>query len=562
MYSEAHSRMRKVAGFLVARRGFFFFLLLAVILGLLSAQMLIGRNAHAAHVATITPNTEDFATVDPDYIYNQLFYLATHFQHRQAGFDTNQPPDANGHDEFAAYWTQMMLNNLQGFGARVRQDPFLTGWAHRPGVVPGNNVEVTIPGAVYPAQVVVIGCHYDAMANSTQSAYDDTSGCAIELGVAMALGSFWRSHNAYPQRTLRFLLFDGEEQNLLGSFHYVNNTIDGDLSNVVAMFNEEQNGVAYPVRYLGQLDNPLLPLYINVTPLHSNSLYPGIDKLPPAQRAKIRRFRELIAQAIPAVFQKFRALDYAGLTYHDKHHQDVARPIFTPDQLSKLQEVDDTGGASDEVLFTKAGIPCATMVSDASYYNNHPPRWAFPYDQPQDTIQLLNTYAVGGSHKSNALALALAVSGMITTWMLNQPDILGQVSLSQLPAGPIAAISDIGYPKVGRTLSLDAFASYDPRGSQDKLTYTWDFGDGQQASGVAVTHIYAQPGQYTLTLTVFSSHGSQQVTKFVDIDQRPKTYPNQYQGRAPGTNPPNPVVHLPKPDDSLHDRIIYSPLAS
>jgi Zn-dependent M28 family amino/carboxypeptidase len=145
-------------------------------------------------------------------------------------------------------------------------------------VVPGSNVEVTIPGAASPEQVVVIGCHYDAMADSTQSAYDDTSGCAIELGVAQALATFWHSKQEFPARTLRFVLFDAEEQNLLGSFHYVNTTINGDLSNIVAMFNEEQNGISYPIRYLGQLNNPLLPLFINVAPSHSLPTKLGIGQ--------------------------------------------------------------------------------------------------------------------------------------------------------------------------------------------------------------------------------------------------------------------------------------------
>lgn len=550
------------------RRIFYPYLLLSFLIGLLvtqtacemSAPVPVARPASPPVNSSEQVNIADFAAVDPNYIYDQLFYMATHFLHREAGFDTNLPPDSNGHDEFAAYWTQEMRNNLQGFGAQARNDPFPAGWAHRPGVVPGFNVEVTIPGATSPEQVVVIGCHYDGMGNSTQSAYDDTSGCAIELGIAKALASFWRAHHIYPARTLRFVLFDSEEQNLLGSFHYVNTTINGNLSNIVAMFNEEQNGVGYPVRYLGQLGNPLLPLYINVTPTHSNDLYSDIDTLPPAQRAKISRFRDLIRQAIPAVFQKFLELKYLGLTYHDGQGQDVSRPIFTPDQLSNVQEVDDTDGGSDEVAFTEAGIPNATMVSDASYYDDNPSPWAFPYDQPQDTIQLLNTFDMGGTHQSYALTLALALPAMITSWMLNQPDILGQVPLAQLPAGPIAAISDIGYPQTGSMQQLDAAASFDPGSGQNQLTYRWDFGDGQQATGRVVTHTYTQTGQYTIKLTVSSPRGTRQVRKLVNIVEQPTTYPNQYRHPPRDINSPNSAVNLPTPNNSLQDNIIRTPV--
>ena len=207
----------------------------------------------------------DFPTVDPNYIYDQLFFMVTHYQRREAGYDKNLPVNTNGHDEFATYWAQEMQHNLAGFGAQVRRDEFpVQGWQGRPATVPAFNVEVTVPGVSHAEQVVVIGCHYDAETSSTQSANDDASGCAIELGVARALGEYWRSHQLYPARTLRFVIFDAEEQGLFGSFHYLNNTINGDTKNLVAMFNEEQNGIAYPLRYLGQMSNPILPFYIDM----------------------------------------------------------------------------------------------------------------------------------------------------------------------------------------------------------------------------------------------------------------------------------------------------------
>lgn len=563
---------------MILRRFFYLLLLIGVLTGLLLSQSgctLSSRGTQSPSTAKVPAPTSSaplrtatplpvapshFAVVDPNYIYQQLLYMATHFLHREAGFDTNLPPNVNGHDEFAAYWTRTMLGTMHSFGAQVYVDHFPTGWRGRDGVAPGANVEVTIPGATSPQQVVVIGCHYDAMANSTQSAYDDTSGCAIELGVAQALATFWHSQQAYPARTLRFVLFDGEEQNLLGSVHYVNSTINGNLSNVVAMFDEEQNGLGYPARFLGQLSNPFMPLYINVTPSQSNDLYSSINNLPPAQLANIVHFRALLQQSIPAVFQEFRALTYYGLTYHTGKGQDVPQAIFTPKQVSNAQVVDDTDGGSDEVAFTEAGIPSTTLVTDASYYDDNPSPWAFPNDQPQDTVQLMNTYGTGGSNQSYAVTLSLALSGMITTWMLNQPDILGKISLHQLPTGPIAAISDISDPQVGTPLSLNASASFDPRASESQLSYHWNFGDEQQASRMAVTHTYTRTGQYTITLTVTSPGGTRTVQDTLNIVQQPTTYPNQYDRPARDTNEPNTDVTLPTPNDSLHDRIIHTPL--
>jgi len=138
----------------------------------------------------------------------------------------------------------------------------------------------------------------------------DASGCAIELGVARAMGEYWRSHHLYPARTLRFVIFDAEEQGLFGSFHYLNSTINGDTKNLVAMFNEEQNGIAYPLRYLGQMSNPLLPFYIDMSPLRNNALYPHQDQLSPQQQKNISHFRALMQQAVVASFQQFQAMGF------------------------------------------------------------------------------------------------------------------------------------------------------------------------------------------------------------------------------------------------------------
>lgn len=509
------------------------------------------------HASLQQQELADFPSVDPDYIYNQLFYMATHFQHREAGYDTGLPENINGHDEFANYWTQEMLQDLRSFGAQVQRDAFaLKGWKGRPAPVPAFNVEVSVPGVLHPEQVVVIGCHYDGEATSTQSANDDASGCAIELGVAKAMADYWRNHHTYPARTLRFVIFDAEEQGLYGSFHYLNSTINGDTHNIVAMFNEEQNGIAYPLRYFGQLANPLLPFSIDLSPLQNSQLYPAQSKLSQQQQSNIAHFHQLMQQAILVAFAQFQALGFRGLTYHENNKQDVAQPIFTPEQMNNIRLEDDTLGGSDQIPFTLAGLPCATFVGNSNYYGGEPP--AYPFDQPQDTIQLMNTFADGSSHRSYALTLALALPGMLTTWMLNSPDVLGQAHATP---GPIATINDIGLTQAGKSFTLDARALFDP--GDAPLTYTWDFGDGTQASGVMVSHTYTTAGNYTLKLSVTAVSGMRHISKLVNVMEKPVSYRNPYERYAADGHPPsNPRIALPEPDDSLSDRIIHSPVST
>jgi len=492
--------------------------------------------------------------IDANYIYQQLDYMATHFLRREAGYDTNLPPVANGHDEFANYWVDHMLSLLGNYGAVATRYPFpVQGWKNRPTPVPAVNVEVTVPGVSHPEQEVIIGCHYDGMAFSSQSAYDDGSGCAIELGVAKAMSEFWSSNHVYPARTLRFVLFDAEEQGLYGSYYYVNNTINGDLKNVVAMFNEEQNGIAYPLRYLGNMSNPLMPYYIDMSPLQSNKLYDQ-SKLTAQQRANIIQFRQLMQQAVVAAFQQFRTLGDQMLTYHNGHGQDVWQPIFTPDQLGYIHQEDDTLGSSDQMPFTMAGLPCATLVGNSTYYDPNAPPGSYPYDQPQDTIQLMNIFASGNSQQSQALTLALGLPGMLTTWMLSQPAILGQVPAD---GKPIAALSNIGPARPGRPMSFASEAAYDPTQPGSSLSYRWDFGDGSGASGRQVSHTYASAGTYTLSLTVTSpTDGTRIITKQISVGT-PPAYDNPY-ARYPlwdGMPSSNATVILPHATPGLSDRV-------
>src|SRR5205807_2557857 len=68
---------------------------------------------------------------------------------------------------------------------------------------------------------------------------------------------------------------------------------------------------------------------------------------------------------------------------------------------------------------------------------------------------------------------------------------------------------------VGRTVTFDASASFDPDGTI--VSYTWEFGDSTGGSGVVATHSYANPGVFTVNLTVvdnqtLSSSATHQVT--------------------------------------------------
>ena len=79
---------------------------------------------------------------------------------------------------------------------------------------------------------------------------------------------------------------------------------------------------------------------------------------------------------------------------------------------------------------------------------------------------------------------------------------------------PISAVTaDPTSGVVPLTVSFDGSASTDPDG--DALTFNWTFGDGEQGSGVSVSHTYALSGTFTATLAVTDGRGGSDTSSVV-----------------------------------------------
>jgi carboxypeptidase Q len=107
-----------------------------------------------------------------------------------------------------------MISRVLNSGAIVRvrlevQNEF------SPGEVTSNNIVGEIPGADFPEQIVALGAHLDSWDLGT-GAVDDGFGVAAVLGAAKSI----IDSGVKPKRTIRIILFTGEEQGLLGSRAY------------------------------------------------------------------------------------------------------------------------------------------------------------------------------------------------------------------------------------------------------------------------------------------------------------------------------------------------------
>jgi hypothetical protein len=84
------------------------------------------------------------------------------------------------------------------------------------GPVPQHNVVADLVGSEFPDELVIVGGHIDSW-DGAQGAVDNATGCATTLEAARLLVTA----GAKPRRTIRFMLWSGEEQGLLGSEGYV-----------------------------------------------------------------------------------------------------------------------------------------------------------------------------------------------------------------------------------------------------------------------------------------------------------------------------------------------------
>lgn len=96
------------------------------------------------------------------------------------------------------------------------------------GPVDSANVVGEIRGTENPEQIIVVGGHLDSWDLASGST-DNGAGATVTLGAADAIVK----SGFKPKRTIRFVLFTGEEEGLLGSLAYVK-THQSDMSNYVA----------------------------------------------------------------------------------------------------------------------------------------------------------------------------------------------------------------------------------------------------------------------------------------------------------------------------------------
>jgi len=118
------------------------------------------------------------------------------------------PQLAVAHEDFA------LFDRLLGTGTTPRLAVTIANTLTRDSVTQWNTV-AEIPGREHPGQVVIVGAHLDSW-DLGAGATDNGTGAMCTLETARIIAQ----SGLKPKRTIRFVLFTGEEQGLIGSRKY------------------------------------------------------------------------------------------------------------------------------------------------------------------------------------------------------------------------------------------------------------------------------------------------------------------------------------------------------
>ncbi len=151
--------------------------------------------------------------------------------------------------------------------------------------------------------------------------------------------------------------------------------------------------------------------------------------------------------------------------------------------------------------------------------------WTFGDGTSATVANVTHTYAANGTYK---ITLNVTDSGGLYNTSEHNQQVTKGVTVLYYPVA-IIKIENVTH----LTVTLSGWQSYALKG-KTIVNYTWDFGDGTNASGANVTHTYAANGTYIITLTVTDSGGLKNSTH-VDVKvTKQVTPPTPHPNGPPG----------------------------
>jgi uncharacterized repeat protein (TIGR01451 family) len=193
-------------------------------------------------------------------------------------------------------------------------------------------------------------------------------------------------------------------------------------------------------------------------------------------------------------------------------HEYVYDGVFTV----TLTIIDSEGGMGSDTLEVVVGnaSPIVNAGSDQMIDEGDPVDFVGAFTDPgiADTHQIYWDFGDGRTTSDTLTPVHVYADNGIYTVRLTVMDDRGAVGADTLliTVNNIAPLVSVGPNQVaheGETILLTG--TFTDPGTLDTHTITWDFGDGSTANGILMpTHIYADNGVYTATLTVTDKDGA------------------------------------------------------
>ncbi len=188
------------------------------------------RRLHAHSLQTEEP-LEQFFMPRHDTLAQQIVHAVSldsllttlyHLQNYQTRYTYSRKCDT------AAWWIR---DRFQTYNLPTVYDIYLAGTQHDTSY----NVIATITGQVRPESIVIICGHFDSYSNTpyilAPGADDNGTGTAVVLEAARVLSNYQFRY------TIKFIAFSGEEQWMLGSYHWVDSVAVPQQLKIAGVYN-------------------------------------------------------------------------------------------------------------------------------------------------------------------------------------------------------------------------------------------------------------------------------------------------------------------------------------
>ncbi len=391
--------------------------------------------------------------------------------------------------------TQYAYETLGSYGLKTSFDAY----QFQPGVQ-RRNVIAEQTGLTEPGKVVLLTAHLDSLSNIpwtlAPGADDNATGSAAVLQVAQILSQYDFGC------TLRYALFTGEEQGLIGSNDYAadvrarGENLRGVINLDMLGYNSTGTTATFEIhtRPGDTGDLAIASLISDTLQAYSLDLIPVL--LPDGQRSSDHA--SFWTQGYPAVMSIEDWTDHTP-NYHRTTDQleTLNLPYYTEMVKAAVASFAHMGclldGQVNGVVRAADGAAPLAGAQVSAWQDGRLVRTVETGVDGRYWLPLLaGTYTVKfssqGYQSSSQESVAVVKNETVT--------VDGELTACDTVQGT-AFVFDPPVPLVQQTVAFTASVS----GGAQPITYTWSFGDGEAAAGPQVSHSYALPGLYTVTLS-------------------------------------------------------------